>query len=171
MSARGPYTSFCNRRRFCLQAGSFYHPSLAAPFRFLDELGHPAGVRVRRVEREPKIRKQPVFQLGGPSSPPRPASSIHHRHGTSFPCLTPSRFSIMARWFQISGPIACPSAKITKSSSAGIICGVSCCDRTFDRRAVLRSGCLPQSWIGRDRGAMKALSVLGKTAPIMALPE
>jgi hypothetical protein len=40
---------------------ALYHPSLAAPFRFLDELGHPAGVSVRSVEREAKIHKQPVF--------------------------------------------------------------------------------------------------------------
>jgi hypothetical protein len=50
-----PSHTRCDRRRLCLHAGSFYHPSLAASFRFLDELGHPPGVRGRRVEREPKI--------------------------------------------------------------------------------------------------------------------
>ena len=55
---------FCDWRRLCFHTGAFYHPSLAVPFRFLDELGHPTGVRVRSVEREPKIRKQPVFQIG-----------------------------------------------------------------------------------------------------------
>ena len=41
----------------CLQAGSFHHPGLVAPFGFLNELGQPAGVRVWGVEREPKIRE------------------------------------------------------------------------------------------------------------------
>jgi hypothetical protein len=39
-----------DRRRLCPHACSFNHPSLAAPVCLLDELGHPAGVRVRIVE-------------------------------------------------------------------------------------------------------------------------
>jgi hypothetical protein len=35
-----------------------HHSDLPAPFRFLNEFGYPAGVFVRSVEREPKIRKQ-----------------------------------------------------------------------------------------------------------------
>jgi hypothetical protein len=41
-------SAFCDWRHFCLYAGSFYHPRMAASFRFLDELS-PAGGRVRGV--------------------------------------------------------------------------------------------------------------------------
>ena len=51
----------CDGPRLCLQASSFNRPSLATPFCFLDEVGHPPSVRAWSVERERKIRKQPVF--------------------------------------------------------------------------------------------------------------
>jgi hypothetical protein len=81
--------SFRDWRRLCPHLDPFHNSDLPAPFRFLDELSHPAGMRVRSVEREPKIREQRVFQLQVRHIRPNllPAAVINH--ALSFPRRPP----------------------------------------------------------------------------------
>ena len=96
--AAGVVSAFC--------AGPFYHPMLAASFRLLDELGHPARVRIWGVEREPKIRKEPVFQFGVRHLRPDPLPASIIDHGTSFPQLRPGSTSGSFRYRRLSPTIS-----------------------------------------------------------------